>query len=294
MQQFKQKTLFIAFMIAAAGLAAIFLLPSLSITASDNALFAKLVPECSNLSIGGKSVTQVCTICDLFKLIQNILNFAWIYITFPLAALMLAVGGFMMLVPGLSGEKGSGSYSKGKKIITNALLGIVIVFMAWLGIDTVMKAMHGFQYNEGGGFGPWNAIQCQSQPITLNVINESNSAPSPLSSNLLNDAEVRQTLSSQAGITVLDACPAGISSADVPGGCAILSNVSQKAISAVTAFKTACDCPIKITGGSGDKIYLENTPVVKLFIEISYITAGLRVNDGSRLFKAPNGIIFAL
>ena len=131
MQEFKQKIPFTAFIIAIVGLAAIILLPSINTTASDNALFAKLVPECSSISVGGKSVTNVCTICDLFKLIQNILNFAWIYITFPVAALMLAIGGFMMLVPGLSGEKGAGSYSKGKKIITNALLGIVIVFMAW-------------------------------------------------------------------------------------------------------------------------------------------------------------------
>ncbi|HIH49081.1 MAG: hypothetical protein UX07_C0023G0004 [Parcubacteria group bacterium GW2011_GWA2_45_30] len=294
MQEFKQKIPFTAFIIAIVGLAAIILLPSINTTASDNALFAKLVPECSSISVGGKSVTNVCTICDLFKLIQNILNFAWIYITFPVAALMLAIGGFMMLVPGLSGEKGAGSYSKGKKIITNALLGIVIVFMAWLGIDTIMKAVHGFQYNEGGGFGPWNAIQCQSQPLIISVVDESNGSTNSLSLNLLNDAEVRQALSSQPGITVLDACPAGISSADVPGGCAVLSNVTPKAIAAVNAFKTACGCPIKITGGSGDKIYLENTPVVKMFIEITYITAGLRVNDGSKLFKAPNGIIFAL
>lgn len=172
MQEFRQKTLFTSFIIAAAGLGAIFLLPLLSPVAYDNALFAKLVPECSNLSVGGKTVTQVCTICDLFKLIQNILNFAWIYITFPVAALMLAIGGFMMLMPGLSGEKGSGSYSKGKKIITNALLGVVIVFMAWLGIDTIMKAVHGFQYNEGGGFGPWNAIQCESGTLGMGGTNE--------------------------------------------------------------------------------------------------------------------------
>lgn len=163
---------FNAFIIAVAGLIAIFLLPTLSITPSNSPLFAKLVPECSNLSVGGRTVTQVCTICDLFKLIQNILNFAWIYITFPVATLMLAIGGFMMLVPGLSGEKGATSFSKGKKIITNALLGIVIVFLAWLGIDTLMKTVHGFQYNEGGGFGPWNAIQCQSQPLSTGGASE--------------------------------------------------------------------------------------------------------------------------
>ena len=294
MQEFKQKIPFTAFIIAIVVLAALILLPSINTTASHNALFAKLVPECSSISVGGKTVTNVCTICDLFKLIQNILNFAWIYITFPVAALMLAIGGFMMLVPGLSGEKGAGSYSKGKKIITNALLGVAIVFLAWLGIDTLMKAVHGFQYNEGGGFGPWNAIQCQSQPLVISVVGESNSSTNSLTSNLLNDTEVRQALSSQPDIIILDACPAGISSADVPGGCAVFSNVTPKAVAAVTAFKTACNCPIKITGGSGDKIYLENTPVVKMFIEITYITAGLRVNDGSKLFKAPNGIVFAL
>lgn len=208
---------------------------------------------------------------------------------------MLAVGGFMMLMPGLSGEKGAGSYSKGKKIITNTLLGIIIVFLAWLGIDTLMKAVHGFQYNEGGGFGPWNAIQCQSLPLTVSMYSDgSNSALNSSGKTFLSDAEVRQVLSAKPGITVLDPCPAGIDPKDVPGGCAALSNVSQKAISAITAFKIACGCPIKITGGTGDKLYIENTPVVKLFIEITYITAGMRINDGASLFKAPNGIVFAL
>src|SRR3989338_6689918 len=203
MREFRQKTLFRAFIIAMAGLVIIFVLPWIDPAASNNALFAKLVPECSNLTVGGKTVTNVCTICDIFKLIQNILNFAWIYITFPLAALMLVIGGFMMLVPGLSGEKGSGAYSKGKKIITHALLGIVIVFLAWLGIDTLMKAVHGFQYNEGGGFGPWNAIQCQSLPLTVSIYSDesNNNALNSSNKTFLSDMEVRQTLSSQPGIT---------------------------------------------------------------------------------------------
>lgn len=129
-----------------------------------------LVPECLAIRQGEGGVVAdeqlvpgYCTICDLFILIQNILWFLWTLIAMPLAALMLAYGGFMMLVPGVSGEKGAASYSKGKKIIFNTLIGLVVIFLAWLAIDTIMKTV---SYNSAA-FGPWNSINCVSAPMTI-------------------------------------------------------------------------------------------------------------------------------
>ena len=130
----------------------------------------------------GTTTTDPCTICDLFVLIQRVLNFLWWGVSVPLMALMLAWGGFLMIVPGSSGAKSAGSLTKGKKIITNALLGVTIAFFAWLMVDTVIKALSGQGIASGsaaetvqqlpGGFGPWNQIRCTTS---------SGTAPAPLS-----------------------------------------------------------------------------------------------------------------
>lgn len=108
-----------------------------------------LVPDCG----GGP-----CTACDFFALIQNILNFIWWDLSVPIATLMLIYGGFLMVVPGVGGEKSAGQYIKGKKVLTNTVIGLLIIFVAWLMIDTAIKAVGSLNSN----FGPWNQIQCTS------------------------------------------------------------------------------------------------------------------------------------
>lgn len=119
---------------------------------------------------GSTKILNPCTVCDLFVLIQRILNFLWWGISVPLTALMLAWGGFLMIVPGVGGEKTAGSMTKGKKIISSALIGLTISFFAWLMVDTVIKALSGQGIASGSpaeiiqtkGFGPWNEIKCSS------------------------------------------------------------------------------------------------------------------------------------
>lgn len=138
----------------------------------DFKFFGPIVPECT----GG---INACTICDLFKLAQNILNFLWSISVF-VAILMLAYGGFLFLLPYVGGSQGMAD--RGKKAITNALVGILIAFFAWLGIDTIIKII-----GDRGGFlpkelvadaegevtetelqyGPWYEINCTAPPITL-------------------------------------------------------------------------------------------------------------------------------
>lgn len=111
-----------------------------------------------------------CNACHVFSLAQNVLNFLWWSISLPLATLMLAYGGFLMVIPGVGGEKSAAMLSKGKKVLTNTLVGIAIIFFAWLGIDTIIKTVGG--QNIGSGttatifpnaktLGPWNKITCQ-------------------------------------------------------------------------------------------------------------------------------------
>ncbi len=102
-----------------------------------------------------------CTPCDIFVLIQNLLNFLWWHITIWVAILALIYGGLLMMFSFLSG--GSSSLAtKGKLVITNTIIGIFIVFVAWLGVDFIIKALGGKMAagSADAKFGPWNKLNC--------------------------------------------------------------------------------------------------------------------------------------
>ncbi len=111
------------------------------------------------LQHGTEAQSAFCTICDLIVLIQNIMNKAMYVFAAPIAAFMLGYGGFLMVWAGVKGGD-SAMYGKGKTVMTNSLIGIVIIFSSWLLIDTLMKGLGAYQYAASANFGPWNQIEC--------------------------------------------------------------------------------------------------------------------------------------
>lgn len=98
-----------------------------------------------------------CTICDLGVLGIRIINFFVQSIAIPLAGLMIVVGGVMIMF----GAAAESRVTAGKKILTNAIIGLVIVFASWLLVDTVIKVLTGNVRNFNGAienFGPWNEL----------------------------------------------------------------------------------------------------------------------------------------
>lgn len=80
---------------------------------------------------------QMCTFCDLLKLIRNIVNF----IAFTLAP---AVGGLMLLVGGIIVLTAGGDETKvkqGRGMITQTVIGLVIIYLAWLIVNTVITGL---------------------------------------------------------------------------------------------------------------------------------------------------------
>jgi hypothetical protein len=111
---------------------------------------AALVP-CSGLN---------CTVCDLFALLGNITNFILKDVMPPLAGLLFLVGGIMMVAAGGSEER----FKKGKTILTNTLIGVVIILAAWVVINTLITTL-GQAYNFGSlHYNPvdwWKGMSCQ-------------------------------------------------------------------------------------------------------------------------------------
>lgn len=103
-----------------------------------------LVPQCGTVARvvneEKKETTSTytpCDTCDFAVLVKNILDFIWQYVALFGVALMLMVGGFQMVAGGLGGS--SEAYRKGGRTIKNAFIGLAIVFVSWLVIDTVIK-----------------------------------------------------------------------------------------------------------------------------------------------------------
>lgn len=82
-----------------------------------------------------------CDMCDLIVLVKAVLDFIWTS-AWVVAAGMMVYGGFYMILPSF-GAGGSGMYEKGNKILWNVAKGLVIVFFAWVAIDTIIKVVAG-------------------------------------------------------------------------------------------------------------------------------------------------------
>lgn len=76
-----------------------------------------------------------CTFCHLFALIDNILDFVIFKILLPVAALMFIVGGFFLLIAAGKPEQ----FNKAKSILTATVVGLVIVFAAFIFVGTFLK-----------------------------------------------------------------------------------------------------------------------------------------------------------
>jgi len=100
----------------------------------------------------GGAGQPACNVCHFFVLIKIIVDFLTEYVAMPVAVIVLIYGGVMMLTAGGSEEK----INKGKSALWHAVWGLLIVFAAWLIIDTIIKwfVAGSFQFP----FGPWNAI----------------------------------------------------------------------------------------------------------------------------------------
>ncbi|MEK7452702.1 MAG: hypothetical protein AAB614_00540 [Patescibacteria group bacterium] len=114
-------------------------------------VFAALVP-C------GTTPSNPCTICHLYILVQGIINFLMWDIAPTLGVLVIAWGGFKILT---AGGNPAGKQA-GYKAITSAMIGLLIVFSAWIIINEFLLF---FSSTSGGEAtiltNPWTAVTCK-------------------------------------------------------------------------------------------------------------------------------------
>lgn len=97
---------------------------------------AAIVPACGNAG------QPACTLENLFQMVANIITFIIWDITTPLAVLFLIIGGILMLVSSGNEEM----LGLGKKILSSTVIGMALVYGAWLIVSVILTAVG---YNKG-------------------------------------------------------------------------------------------------------------------------------------------------
>lgn len=123
-----------------------FAISAFVLTATNKTFAAGLVP------CGPGTDKIKCEFCDIFSLIQNVINFIF-EVSVALAVVFIIYGGFLVLTAADSPER----LGQGKKTIISAIIGLAIALGAWMIIDIVMKVLVGGSPSE---FGPWNQMPC--------------------------------------------------------------------------------------------------------------------------------------
>jgi hypothetical protein len=97
--------------------------------------------------------TESCKFCHIFVLFDTIYGFV-LKMVGVIATVMFVIGGFYILIAGGRPEM----LGKGKKILFAAVIGLVIIFGAWVIINTVFSAIGVSEWTnlkEG-----WHVINC--------------------------------------------------------------------------------------------------------------------------------------
>ena len=109
--------------------------------------------ESAGLVPCGGPKEPACQFCHFFVMLGNIINFLLFYIVPPLAAVMIAIGGFMLIIShtGLAG--GPEMISQAKSLFRAIVIGLLIIYGAWLIIDLFFSIIGVKPW-----FGSWNTI----------------------------------------------------------------------------------------------------------------------------------------
>jgi hypothetical protein len=273
--------------------------------------FSVVNPETEQTETGRQFVP--CGTCELFQLIDNILKFIWNPIAIVIAALMLAYGGILMIVPSFGGSVVM--YEKGKKALFNTLIGLMIVFAAWLIIDTIIKVIVANpqfgvlsqQPAQIEGYGPWNSFTCEiAKPIYVPATPAVTPGLTTLPPGTLGESEARSALA-QNGVTVNKSpCPPGVPYQQVTGGCTSLEGIRSSTLSVATDIKNVCGGTVIVTGGTelghssganshsmGYKIDIARNNALDTCIEQTFGPSSGKRSDGATIYLAPNGVEWA-
>jgi hypothetical protein len=142
------------------AVAVLFVFVPLSAHAASATFFGPIVPtecNCTNQPNpnGGAPITTAPSYGCILATVQNGVNFM-ISLGIIAATFALVYAGFIWMTSGGNPE----ARNKGKDVLLNVLIGLVILLSAWLIVDFIMKTLYNpdITTSDGHKFGPWNSI----------------------------------------------------------------------------------------------------------------------------------------
>lgn len=104
-----------------------------------NLLAAPIVPCGLNQNYEGTTYNErnPCSICHLYILTGNLINFVIYNIAIPLASLMFLVAGVYLIFSGGSEER----MKTGRTIFQNTVIALLIVFCSWIFLNTLFQSL---------------------------------------------------------------------------------------------------------------------------------------------------------
>lgn len=202
--------------------------------------------------------TDDCGSCELVKLANTVISWL-IGILFMIFAVLMTIAGFGLVTSG--GNQAALESAKSK--FKNAIIGIIIVFAAWLLVDTLLKSLLNGGTGivsvkvEGGrtyGLGrPWQEIQCFGMTETRV---EPNGANEPLVANAAEGAPGSVPFTPDGTpsgqLSAVDS-RAALEAAGVLDGGRVISydGMRQVAIDGVIQINNECGCGVTITEVTG-------------------------------------------
>ncbi len=238
---------------------------------------------------GGFSDSAMCTACDFVVMAQNIMKW-FVAISASIVALVFALGGMKMVMS----AGNTGAVSEAKEMMTNSVIGFLILLGAWLIVNTVLMTV----MSDGKGIEVWGEIQCVPNP-TMTATNTgggsvTNTGGGSVTGGQLTDTAARDLLAA-SGITVNKTAAQGTS----------LEGMNAATVQDIIDLKNDCNCSIIVTGGTegvhaagteshanGYKYDIGLNPQVNSYITSTYTNIGVR-SDGATMYKAPDGTIYA-
>ena len=241
-----------------------------------------------------------CQACHFVQLGQNILT--WFIKTMAaVIALVFAWGGLKMVMSGGSTE----GVSEAKGMMTNAVIGFIILLASWLIINTVLHVVISKNPDIQArlGEGTWSEIQCVALPTRTTATPGGAgtgtgrvTVPTVLGPGEMTDAEARKTLE-DAGIKINKKKAEGTS----------LDGMKKSTVQNIVSLQRNCGCDVIVTGGtesghaagnashgSGNKYDVGLNDDVTSFIKKAYTPIGKRGDGASQYKDERTGAIYAL
>jgi len=107
--------------------------------------------------------TDKCTLCHFWNLASNLINFISFSLAIPIAVVLIIVAGGILMFSGGNQDK----VALAKTILTNTIIGLLIIFCSWLLIDTLVQSVASRDTTEGVIVWAWNEFPvCPVIPVT--------------------------------------------------------------------------------------------------------------------------------